>query len=187
MEIHPAPTPFCYNPQKVKAIVLGADPSNFSDNGKRKILNKVFGIGDGDARYFQGILKNLREVELGLEDIYVDNLIQDYLDSETSKNKNWDTIAKLNIPICLKRLDAVDKKRILPVLHTTEAIYKVVCPNNPISAKQFYFLKESIPTPPSENELKRPIIPFYRHKDNNLSLPKNSDYKSEIKKILTDS
>ena len=47
-----APTPFYYNPKKVEAIVLGADPSNFSDKGERKRLTKVFGIGDGDARYF---------------------------------------------------------------------------------------------------------------------------------------
>ena len=51
MEIPKPPTPFCYNPKKVRAIVLGADPSNFSDKGKRKIhrhhiykikLQKVF-------------------------------------------------------------------------------------------------------------------------------------------------
>ena len=37
----PHPTPFCYNPKQLKTIVLGADPSNFSDNGNRKILTKA--------------------------------------------------------------------------------------------------------------------------------------------------
>lgn len=121
-----APTPFCYNPKQVKAIVLGADPSNFSDKGNRKILTKAFGIGDGDARYFQGILKNLKEVGLGLEDIYVDNLIQEYLEFESSNFKLWEPVARKNIPYCLSRLDAIDKKRKLPVLLTTEVLYKVL-------------------------------------------------------------
>ena len=184
MKIHAVPTAFCYNPKRVRVIVLGADPSNFSDRGKRKVLNKVFGIGDGDPRYFQGILRNLKEVRLGLEDIYVDNLIQDYLDFETSKNINWDTIAKLNIPLCLRRLDAVDIKRILPVLITTEVIYKVVCPNNPISAQKFYSSPNKIPILPSDNELKRPIIPFYRHQDYNLSIQKWNPYRLRIVEIL---
>ena len=28
------PKPFCFNKNKVKAFVLGADPTNFSDHGK---------------------------------------------------------------------------------------------------------------------------------------------------------
>ncbi|MBI5020546.1 MAG: hypothetical protein HZB59_03845 [Ignavibacteriales bacterium] len=109
-------TAFCFNTKKVKAIVLGADPSNFSDDGKRRNLTKVFGIGDGYTRYFQGILKNLKAVGLGLEDIYVDNMIQDYLDAETSKNKDWIPHAIKNIPDCIKSLDNIDKNRKLPVL-----------------------------------------------------------------------
>lgn len=187
MEIHPAPTPFCYNPKQARAIVLGADPSNFSDSGKRKVLNKVFGIGDGDPRYFQGILKNLKAVGLCLEDIYVDNLIQDYLDAETSKNKNWSIIAKQNIPLCLRRLDAFDKKRILPVMITTEEIYKVIFPNNSISAKQFYSSPNKIPIHPSENELNHPLIPFYRHQDYSLSIQKWNPYRLRIIEILKSS
>lgn len=87
MQKLPAPTPFCYNPKQLRAIVLGADPSNFTEKGERKILTKAFGIGDSDSRYFHGILKNLKEVGLGLEDIYVDNLIQDYLEFESSDYK----------------------------------------------------------------------------------------------------
>jgi hypothetical protein len=187
MENQLIPTPFCYNPKQVRAIILGADPSNFSDIGKRRVLNKVFGIGDGDPRYFQGILKNLKAVGLSLEDIYVDNLIQDYLDYETSKNKDWNIIAKKNIPICLERLYKIDKKRKLPVLITTEAIYKVVCPDRPITANQFYSSPNKIPIHSSENELKRPLIPFYRHKDYSLSIQKWNTYKLRIIEILKSS
>jgi hypothetical protein len=184
VQIKSTPTAFCYNPHQVRAIVLGADPSNFSDVGKRKILTKVFGIGDGDPRYFQGILKNLKEVGLGLEDIYVDNLIQDYLDAETSKNKEWYAIAAQNIPLCLTRLDAIDKKRKLPVFLTTEVLYKVLINTQPISANQFYTQPELIPIPAESNELKRLLIPFYRHQDYSMLIQKWNLYRLRIMDFL---
>jgi len=58
-------------------------------------------------------------------------------------------VEKKNIPLCLERLGEIDKKRKMPVLITTEAIYKIICPNKPISAYQFYSLDESIPIFPS--------------------------------------
>jgi hypothetical protein len=164
MKNHTKPTPFCYNPKQVKAIVLGADPSNFSDKGNRKILTKAFGIGDGDARYFQGILKNLKAIGLGLEDIYVDNLIQDYLESETSKNKYWFNVAEKNIPKLLKRLNRIDKMRRVPVLITAEI--------------------STIPIPSNNNKILRPLIPFYRNK--NYALSQQTVYKKRIQSLLND-
>jgi len=184
MQKPPAPTPFCYNLKQVKAIVLGADPSNFSDKGNRKILTKVFGIGDSDARYFQGILKNLKEVGLGLEDIYVDNLIQHYLEFESSSFKHWEPVASENIPDCLKRLDTIDKKRRLPVLLTTEVLYKVLSNSDVIPARQFYLHPEKIPVAPAINKLKRQLIPFYRHKDYSLMIRKWNSYRIRIINIL---
>ena len=52
------PKHFCSSPDKFKAFVLGCDPSNNSDNGKRVDLEYVFGIGQ-DVRYFRDILANL--------------------------------------------------------------------------------------------------------------------------------
>lgn len=184
MQKPPAPTPFCYNPKNVKAIVLGADPSNFSDSGKRKILTKAFGIGDGDARYFQVILKNLKEIGLCLEDVYVDNLIQDYLEFESSNYKLWEPVARSNIPNCLDRLDTIDKKRKLPVLLTTEVLYKVLTNSDFISAEQFYLHPIKIPVPAEENEIRRLLIPFYRHKDYSLLIPKWNSYRIRIMDIL---
>lgn len=184
MKTQKAPTPFCYNLKKVKAIVLGADPSNFFDKGKRKILTKAYGIGDGDVRYFQGILKNLKEIGLGLEDIYVDNLIQDYLESETSKNEEWNAIAKENIPLCLERLDEIDKKRKLPILIIAEVIYKAISISKPTKASQFYSLADAIPVSPSDNKLMRPVIPFYRHQDYSLLIQKWNPYRQRIIEIL---
>jgi hypothetical protein len=184
MEKPLAPSPFCYNPKQVKAIVLGADPSNFSNRGNRKILTKAFGIGDGDARYFQSILKNLKEVGLGLEDIYVDNLIQDYLEFESSNYKLWEPVARTNIPNFLDRLDTIDKKRKLLVLLTTEVLYKVLTNSDFISAEQFYSHPENIPVAPESNKLKRPLIPFYRHQDYSLLIQKWNLYRLKIIDIL---
>ena len=45
------PKPFCFNKKRVKAFVLGADPTNKSNRGKRIDLDYVFGIGQ-HAGYF---------------------------------------------------------------------------------------------------------------------------------------
>jgi hypothetical protein len=185
MQKPPAPTPFCYNPKQVKAIVLGADPSNFSDKGNRKILTKAFGIGDGDVRYFQGIYKNLKEIGLCLEDIYVDNLIQDYLEFESSDFKRWEPVAKENIAACLNRLDSIDKKHKLHVFLTTEVLYKVLINSDPIPAEQFYLHPEKIPVPAEVNKLRRPLIPFYRHQDYSLLIQKWNPYRLRIKELLS--
>lgn len=179
-----APSPHCSNPQKVKAIVLGADPSNFSDKGERKILTKAFGIGDGDKRYFQSILTNLNAVGLSLEDIYVDNLIQDYLQSETSNNKEWELTAKINIPLCVERLDIIDKERRIPIFITAEIILKTLIKNVSLlkKPKEYYSNPDIIPIKSNDNELFRPLIPLYRHQDYKLS--KHIEYQKRIIKIL---
>jgi hypothetical protein len=63
-----SPQPFCFNPAKIKALVLGCDPTNFSDNGKPVELTYVFGIGQYH-RYFFDILYNLQLLGLHLEDL----------------------------------------------------------------------------------------------------------------------
>jgi hypothetical protein len=77
------PCQFCFNPSKIKAFVLGCDPTNFSDNGKPVELTYVFGIGQ-DHRYFSDILSNLQLLDLHLEDLYIQNLVPEYLDEETA-------------------------------------------------------------------------------------------------------
>ena len=55
-------------PTKIRGVVLGCDPSNFSGkDGTTNELEFVFGIdGNGkDERYFSAILKNLKA--LGIE------------------------------------------------------------------------------------------------------------------------
>ena len=83
------PHEFAVHRSQVKAIVLGADPSNFTDSGKTVKLNTVFALGSPEKRYFSAILKNLKAVDLNLGNIYVQNLVRNYMTEETSDNKLW--------------------------------------------------------------------------------------------------
>lgn len=52
-----SPKPFFHNLKQVKAILLGADPSNNSNKGSAVQLQHVFGINGKDKRYFMGSMR----------------------------------------------------------------------------------------------------------------------------------
>ncbi|MFW5773560.1 MAG: hypothetical protein ACOCWD_02660, partial [Tangfeifania sp.] len=158
------PQPFCFNPNKIKAFVLGCDPTNFSDNGKPVELNYVFGIGQ-DQRYFSDILSNLQLLGLHLEDLYIQNLVTEYLDEETGKNKNWEAKANKYLTARKKEFDTIDPTSQIPVFLTAEKLYNVLLSDNEKKwkASELYTLKTEIPIPPEANKLIRPLIPLYRH------------------------
>lgn len=87
-----APKPFCFNKDNVKAFVLGCDPTGSDKNENPLEFGYVFDLGK-DKWYFSGILANLCQIGLSLNDIYVQNLITEYLKTESSKNKEWLKIA----------------------------------------------------------------------------------------------
>jgi hypothetical protein len=171
--------PFCYNKSKIKAFVLGADPTNKSDHGNPVQIDTVFGIGSGDQRYFDSILKNLEVIGLGLKDIYVQNLIHEPLEDETSKNDQWEFHAEKWLPITKKEFDNIDNTNKIPVLVTAERILKFLYPEVP-SAKDIYTGNIFIPF--KENLLERPIFAFYRHPTYKLSINKN--YAQRLKYAL---
>jgi hypothetical protein len=171
--------PFCYNKSNIRAIVLGADPTNFSDHGKPVQIETVFGIGSGDQRYFNGILKNLEVIDLGLKDIYVQNLVQEPLESETAKNNNWEIHAEHWLPKTKNEFDKIDKSRKIPVLVTAERIMKFLYPGVP-DAKEIYKGDAFIPF--QNNLLDRPLYAFYRHYKYKLSV--HSNYVQRLKSTL---
>jgi hypothetical protein len=69
------PKPFVFNKKQVKAFVLGADPTNFSNSGNPVELTYAFGIGQDD-RYFRDIQENQNSLGLHLEDVYIQNLFR---------------------------------------------------------------------------------------------------------------
>ena len=162
------PSPFFFNTKAVKAFVLGCDPTNFSDDGKPVQLKFAFGIGE-DYRYFNSILQNLLLIGLHLEDIYIQNMITAYQDSETASNKTWNTTAKDFLPARVKEFDSIDPHRSIPVLLTSERLYLVLINENfAVQKAHEMYETANIPIPAAANKLNRPIIPFYRHPRYNL-------------------
>ena len=161
------PKPFCYNKISFKAFVLGADPSNFTDNGKPKMLEYAFGILSDEPRYFDRTFKNLKQIGLHLEDIYVQNVIQEYLKDETSKNKVWEAHAQRWLPKLKKELDSISKAKRKPILVTAERIMKFLVNDDFIlpTARDIYFddREDLFIIKPKDNKLKRPLIALYRY------------------------
>lgn len=163
-ELNKAPQPFCFNKSKVKAFVLGADPTNFSKDKKRVDLYFAFGIGQ-NPNYFRKMLLDLNQVGLHLEDLYIQNLLPDYQDKETGKNENFKRKASENTKAIVIEFNAIDPLKKVPVFITAEVIYKAVLNEDEIGfkAEELYSLETEIPVPPNRNKLKRSIIPLFRH------------------------
>jgi hypothetical protein len=166
---YPKPFPQLVDkPANIKAIVLGCDPSNFSaKNGAVNQLETVFGItGKGaDKRYFMGVLKNLSYIGLVLENIYVQNLCRNYFTTETAKNPVWPAAAKLWVEYLRKELELLNLHDKVPVIMTSEHIYKALLKTGIAchKAKELYAEKGLLPIKAEDNILGRELFPFYRH------------------------
>ncbi len=180
------PSPFCISPESVRAIVLGADPSN----KEGKTFSFVFDLDPnkpGDDRYFKGIEDNLNLIGLSMKDIYVQNVCQNYFEKETGEHeKDWTKAAKVWIPYLKMELDANFDKNI-PVIATAEIIVKVLLKDGvkPGSAKNIYSAKHKVPFPKSSNKLGRPLIPIYRHFKYTLKDEKWQAYRKLVTEYLT--
>lgn len=171
-----------------KAFVLGCDPTAFytNSNGERcpVLFNTVFNLGGSDLRYFASIQKNLGK--LGLENsmyLYVQNLIPDYQDEETSKYKQWNKLAKLFIQERLTEFNNVDPYGKLPVFLTSERLYKVLMnPGEKILSASALYQSENVVISAVQNLLGRPLIALYRHPSYNYN--KQPEYFKRVKNVL---
>lgn len=146
----------------VKAIILGADPSNFSNSGETVKIKTVFDLGGQDERYFRSILTNINEVGLNLKNIYVQNLVRNFMTEETAKNKLWLDFVELWKPLLKQDLDLLNPGKNIPVFATAECILNSLL--NPdvkkIPAKEYF--EKCIVIKPEQNFLERTIIPCFR-------------------------
>lgn len=177
------PKPFCVNPQNIKAFVLGCDPTAFDKNGARLEFEYVFDLGN-DERYFKGVIDNLNQIGLSLNEVYVQNLITDYLKEETSKNKEWFQLAKSYIENRKQEFNKQDPSGKLPILLTSEVLYKALLKETEqlVKASELYKSPERLPIAANQNLLERPLIPLYRHW--NYNLDKWPNYSKHIKNLL---
>ena len=179
-----SPKPFFTDLKKVKAILLGADPSNNSDKGKTVQLEYVFGINGKDKRYFTGIARNLKAINLSQDEIYAQNLIRDYLPEETSKNKNWEATAEKWVEILKKELDSFDPERKIPVLVTAQVIFEALTDKKLPSPKEIYLSRADGIVQPNENRLGRTLLPFYRHFTYSLEKEEYEKYRESVRRLV---
>ena len=165
-----------YRGQKeIGAIVLGADPSN----PRGKTFTHVFGIGDGDRRYFLAVEKNLKAIGLSLEKVYVQNIVQNYCTQETDKNERWYEFAELWKSTLKRELSKLESN--VPVLVTAEKIYYFL--TNQIGTPRIQwskFYREPFSIPLYSDFLGRKVFPFFRHYRYNLSKSEWRGYKTLI-------
>lgn len=168
--------------KNVKAIILGTDPSNFSNNGKTVIMTHVFDLQNSRAHYFNNINNNIRMLGLNKESIYVQNVVRNYMTKESPDNKLWFDFAELWKPILMEDLDKLDPKMELPVFATAECILNVLL-NFPdeqkIPANKYY--NDRIIVHPEENYLGRNLIPCFRRNFKYSEFPLYVEY---IKKFI---
>lgn len=159
---YPFPSPYI-GKGKIKAIVLGADPTHIIDERPR-ILNTVFELDNTKSPYWRSIAKNIKEIpNLSIDNLYVQNVCRNYFEYETNKNKEWVNIARdYWAPFLKAELDNKFGKEI-PVLMTTEFILHSLLtnPTKKLKAKDIYSNKLIIS--PQVNILGRELIAFYRH------------------------
>ncbi|MEO8514568.1 MAG: hypothetical protein ABI543_13485 [Ignavibacteria bacterium] len=149
--------------KNVKAIILGSDPSNFSNHGKTIVMTHVFDLQNPRAQYFSSINNNIRLLGLNKDNIYVQNVVRNYMTKETADNRLWFDFAELWKPLLLEDLDKLDPKKELPVFATAECVLKALL-NLPdekkIPANKYY--NDRIIVKPEENYLGRTLIPCFR-------------------------
>lgn len=170
------PLPFRVPGSRVRAIVLGTDPSN----PRGILVEKVFGLENLDSPYFRAILHNLEQIGLSLQDVYVQNLVKNYFRVVTSANPNWGEIAALWCGMLQKELDGFFDRRI-PVLITTKDLYSVLA-LNPLQGKPSDLYRNQVVVIPTENHLGRTLVPFFRHWY--YGLQRWDDYRERVKSLV---
>jgi hypothetical protein len=179
------PRPYYNSINQIKAFVLGCDPTAFDKENRPLNFEYVFDLGN-DQRYFAGILKNLECIGLKLQDIYVQNLVTDYLDKCSADNKEWKQIALKYIEPRKQEFDTIDTTRKIPVLLTSGLLYDVLINGNQTrySPKELYQLNTKIPIPSENNKLIRPLIPLFRHYHYSLGNKEHLLYKETLIKYF---
>lgn len=165
---------------KIKAILLGADPTNNGTKKSpgRKILKTVFGVNEFEE-FFKPQELNLRSIGLDKDNLFIQNVCRNYFIDETSKNRKWNEIAKLWLEYLINELDIFDPERRIPVLATSEVILKLLS-EKVLKASDIY--KHCIKFDFNETLLGRDIYAFYRHPK--YLLHKNVEYKDFLIKSI---
>ncbi|MFB5066861.1 MAG: hypothetical protein ACE3NC_06745 [Candidatus Wallacebacter cryptica] len=167
---------------KIRAIVLGADPSNRSDQR----FAYAFGLEDHNSQYFSLIKANLDVIGVELDEIFVQNVCRNYFVRETSKlpPRTWLRAASHWIPYLKEELDSHPQLSVdTPVLVTAEIILKALAPDvHTWRTRNVDYYRNCTFIEPNQNLLERKLIPLYRHQD--YALGNWGDYAEAVVKAL---
>jgi len=178
-EYTPFPKPYM-GKNKIKAIVLGADPST-----KTAIrFDNVFGLDGNDNRYFAGINKNLNAIGLTLDDVYVQNFCQNYFTKTTYEQKEnwWRASAIWYLWLKYELNEKFDES--VPLLVTSELILKRLKLGNKTKSIEYYKNPDLVPIQSDYLTSGRLVFPLYRHWRYNLQRPEWKVYKEKLKKYF---
>jgi len=131
-----------------------------------------------------GIEKNLASIGLSQDEIYAQNLIQDYQSVDTGKNKDWKVTAEKWVEPLKKELDAFDPERKIPVLVTAQVIFEVLTDKKLPAPKEIYLSRADGIIQPDENRLGRTLLPFYRHYSYALGKEEYKEYRETVRGLV---
>jgi hypothetical protein len=187
----PKPYPEKVNPEKVKAIYLGCDPTNSHTDE----LSHVFALVN-TPQVFKGFVtthtNQLKAIGLNWNDVYVQNLCRNYFLKETGKNlRIWNKVAKEYwIDKLRNELNELKIPKSTPVLLTSMYLYQVLVTDDTwarFKSPEIY-LEEKIPVPANANKLNRPLIPVYRGRsprlETNYNLATNEKWEGYRNKVI---
>jgi hypothetical protein len=179
------PKAYFHDISNIKAVLLGCDPSNQHNRN----LEYAFGIGTKTPllkQFFTGIKNNLDEIEISLNEVYVQNLCQNYFKVETSKNPFWRLYAKIWIKYLKEELDSLAISKDTPVFLTAEDLYKALIKEGikKQQPKELYSNLELVPIKAEDNYLNRPLIPLFRGGHGYYDLKKWPNYTDHLKKLF---
>lgn len=169
----------------VKAIYLGCDPSNVHSTELPYAFAHESGLNVFNS-FLESHCEQLKQVGLGWDSVYTQNLCRNYFKEETGNNKLWKTIAT-DFWIEKLKEELLPFKHNIPVLLTSAYLYNVLVSGKKHKPKEYYLCEQPIPISPENNKLERPLIPFYRNRrkiDYHLTNQKWQSYKNRIVEIL---
>ncbi|GAB4499923.1 MAG: hypothetical protein OHK0019_37710 [Saprospiraceae bacterium] len=179
----PKAFPPTFESGQIKAVVLGADPTNKAKNIR---FDFVFGLTPEkpESLYFSSMSKNLAVVGLSTQDVYVQNLVQNYCTEETSKNKQWAAFAHIWKKYLKQELDNQFEKSV-PVFITAGVILDVLALAGKPKRYDLHYDEAKL-VEPHENFLERALIPMYRGRRGhyNFDKPQWSSYVLKIKELF---
>jgi hypothetical protein len=166
----------------VRAIFLGADPGTLEG----RTFKYVFSLENGaSSPYFRQFLPGLQAIGLSLDDLYVQNLCQNYFKVETQRHRtDWLACAKRWIPYLRDELDSIDSSRSLPVLVSAYVILEALNVGD-CKPAEFYY-RNRILIRKNQNHLHRTLLPFFRGGRGAYRLDKTewSEYASKIARYV---